>query len=88
MELAALNTPTTTPRWRTNHRLATTAPNTRASEPVPMPTAKPQSSHSCQGLVITSVSPEPSETRASAAGTTRRTPKRSISAAAKGAVRP
>ena len=37
VELAALNTPMTTPRWRTNQRLATIAPKTRASEPVPMP---------------------------------------------------
>ena len=50
VELAALNTPMTTPRWRTNQRLATIAPKTRASDPVPMPTAKPHSSQSCHGL--------------------------------------
>ena len=88
VELAAEKTPTTTPRCRTNQRLATIAPKTRASEPVPMPTAKPHNSHSCQALVITRVSPEPTATRASAAATTRRTPKRSIRAAANGAVRP
>ena len=88
VELAALKTPTTTPRWRTNQRLAMIAPNTRASDPVPTPTAKPQSSHSCHGLVITRVRPEPTATRASATATTRRTPKRSMRAAAKGAVSP
>ena len=88
VELAAENTPTTTPRCRTNHRLAMIAPKTRAREPVPTPTANPHSSQSCQGLVITRVRPEPSATRSSAAATTRRTPKRSIRAAANGAVSP
>ena len=88
MELAAEKTPMTTPRFLTNQRFATIAPNTRASEPVPMPTAKPQSSQSCQAEVITRVSPEPTATSASAADATRRTPNFSISAAANGAVRP
>ena len=88
VELAAEKTPITTPRCLTNQRLATIAPNTSASAPVPMPTAKPHSSHSCHGLVITRVRPLPTATRASEAATTRRTPNRSISAAANGAVRP
>jgi hypothetical protein len=88
VELAAEKTPMTRPRCRTNQRFATTAPKTRASEPVPIPTAKPHSSHSCQALVMTRVRPEPTATRASAAATTRRTPKRCMSAAANGAVRP
>ena len=88
VELAAEKTPMTTPRCRTNQRFATIAPKTSASEPVPTPTAKPQSSHSCQAEVITRVRPEPSATRASEAAATRRTPNRSISAAANGAVRP
>ena len=46
---AAEKTPVTRPRWLSaNHRLATTAPSTSAIAPVPMPTASPQSSHSCQ----------------------------------------
>ena len=53
-----------------------------------MPTAKPHSTHSCQGEVITRVRPEPTATSVSDAATTRRTPKRSIRAAANGAVRP
>ena len=88
VELAAEKTPITTPRCRTNQRFATIAPKTSASDPVPMPTAKPHSSHSCQAEVITSVSPEPTATSASDAAATRRTPNRSISAAANGAVRP
>ena len=88
VELAAEKTPITTPRFFTNQRLATTAPKTSASEPVPMPIANPHSSQSCHGLVITSVRPLPSATRVRDAATTRRMPKRSISAAAKGAVRP
>ena len=49
VELAAEKTPTTRPRCRTNQRLATIAPKTSASEPVPTPTAKPHSSQSCHG---------------------------------------
>jgi hypothetical protein len=56
--------------------------------PVPTPTARPHSSHSCHGAVITVVSPEPAATSTRAATTTRRMPNRSISAAAKGAVTP
>ena len=88
VELAAEKTPTTRPRCLTNQRLATIAPKTRASAPVPMPTANPHSSHSCHGEVITRVSPDPTATRTSAAATTRRIPNFSIRAAAKGAVRP
>ena len=88
MELAAEKIPVTRPRCRTNHRLATIAPNTSAIAPVPTPTGTPQRNHSCQASVITRVSPAPSETSASASATTRRTPNRSISAAANGAVSP
>ena len=88
VELAAEKTPMTMPRCSTNHRLATIAPNTSASDPVPIPTAKPQSSHSCQAAVITRVSPDPSATSSRATATTRRRPNRSIRAAANGAVSP
>ena len=88
VELAAEKTPMTTPRWRTNQRFATIAPNTSASEPVPTPTAKPQSSQSCQAEVMTRVRPEPAATSSSAAATTRRRPNLSIRAAANGAVSP
>jgi hypothetical protein len=88
VELAAENSPVTRPRWRTNHRLAMIAPKTSAIAPVPTPTGTPQRNHSCQDEVITSVSPEPTETMASAIATTRRMPNRSIRAAANGAVSP
>ncbi len=38
---AAENAPIIRPRWRKNQRLATIAPNTSASAPVPSPTHKP-----------------------------------------------
>ena len=88
MALPAEKIPVTRPRCRTNQRLATIAPNTRAIAPVPTPTGTPQRNHSCHASVITMVRPAPSETITSAAATTRRTPNRSISAAANGAVSP
>ena len=73
VELAAENRPVTRPRWRTNQRLATMAPKTSAMAPVPTPTGTPHRNHSCHDDVITRVSPEPAETRASAPiATTRR----------------
>ena len=88
VELAAEKTPMTIPRCSTNQRLATIAPKTSASDPVPIPTAKPQRSHSCQAAVMTRVSPDPRATSSREMGTTRRRPKRSIRAAANGAVSP
>ena len=89
VELAAENTPTTTPRCRTNHRLATIAPKTRASAPVPMPTANPHSSHSCHGAGHHQrQAGARARPAASATATTRRMPNRSIRAAANGAVSP
>ena len=86
--LAAEKIPVTSPRCRSNQRLATIAPNTSAIDPVPAPMATPQSSHSCHADVISVVSPLAIPTTARAMATTRRMPNRSISAAAKGAVRP
>ncbi len=80
--------PVTSPRFFTNHRPATVATNARAIEPVPSPTSTPHSSTSCQLDCMNTVSPDPAETSSSAHATTRRMPKRFISAAAKGAVRP
>ena len=88
VELAAENTPVTSPRWRTNQRFATIAPKTSAIAPVPTPIGTPQRNQSCHDAVITRVSPAPAATSASAPATTRRMPKRSISAAANGAVSP
>jgi hypothetical protein len=56
--------------------------------PVALPTTTPQSRSSCHGAVITVVSDAPLAIVASAISITRRTPKRSISAAENGAVKP
>ena len=85
---AAPRTPRTRPRRLTNQRLVTSAPKTSAVEPVPRPTRTPQSTTSCQESVITSVRPVPAQMSRSASAAMRRIPKRSISAAAKGAVSP
>ena len=70
--LAAEKIPVTRPRWVTNQRFATIAPKTRAMAPVPVPTTRPQSSHRCQGLVITVVAALAAPTRSRAEATTRR----------------
>ena len=66
----------------------TVATRASAIEPVPSPTSTPQQRTSCQLAVMNTVSPLPAATTSSAAVTTRRIPKRSISAAANGAVSP
>ncbi len=78
----------TRPRRSTNHRLAMVAANTSAIAPVPVPISRPQNTSSCQEAVMTMLPPEPSATRTRAAEMTRRIPKRSIRAAAKGATSP
>ena len=88
VEEAAEKRPVTRPRRDSNHRLATTDPRTRAIAPAPNPTNPPQRTHNCQGEVITVVSPLPIPTSSSAATMTRRRPRRSMRAAANGAVRP
>ncbi len=85
---AAVRMPVTRPRRSVNQRLVTVAAKASAIEPEPRPTSSPQHSSSCQAAVIHTVAPEPSAITARATATTRRMPKRSISAAANGAVRP
>ncbi|CAM5478862.1 hypothetical protein SGLAM104S_07343 [Streptomyces glaucescens] len=85
---AAVRMPVTRPRRSVNQRLVTVAAKASAMEPLPRPTSTPQQSMSCQAAVIHTVSPEPSAITISATATTRRMPKRSIRAAANGAVRP
>ena len=80
--------PLTRPRRAVNQRLVTVAANASAIDPLPRPTSRPQHSMSCQGAVIQTVRPAPTAITVSATATTRRMPKRSISAAAKGAVSP
>ncbi len=85
---AAVRMPVTRPFRAVNQRLVTVAAKARAIEPLPRPTNRPQHSSSCHGAVIHTVRPDPSAITVSATATTRRMPKRSISAAAKGAVSP
>ena len=79
-----MSTPLTSPRRATNHRLVMVATRAIDMEPVPTPTRTPQSSTSCQASPMNTVRPLPAATRTNALATTRRTPKRSISAAANG----
>jgi uncharacterized protein involved in high-affinity Fe2+ transport len=85
---AAVSTPVTRPRRASNQRVATVATNPIEMAPVPMPTSTPHSSTSCQLAVMTTLNAEPDAIRTSAPDSTGRTPKRSISAAANGAVTP
>ncbi len=80
--------PVTSPRRAVNQRLVTVAAKASAIEPVPSPTSRPQQSSSCQAAVIHTVAPEPTAMTTSAPATIRRMPKRSMSAAANGAVSP
>ena len=84
----AVRIPDTSPRRATNQRPVTVATSDSAIDPVPRPTSTPQSRTSCQLAVMKTVRPLPSAVSSSAQTTTRRMPNRSISAAAKGAVRP
>ncbi len=88
MAPAAVSTPVTRPRCLTNQRPVIVATNASAIDPVPSPTRTPQSSTSCQLAVMNTVSPLPRATSSSAQETTGRMPKRFMSAAANGAVRP
>ena len=85
---AAVSTPDTSPRRRTNQRPVTVATKASAIDPVPTPTSTPQRRTSCQAAVMKTVSPLPAATSRSATVTTRRIPNRSISAAAKGETSP
>lgn len=85
---AAVRMPVTRPLRSVNQRLVTVAAKASAIEPEPRPTSRPQQSSSCQAAVIHTVSPEPTAITVRATATTRRMPKRSIRAAANGAVRP
>ena len=85
---AAVRMPITRPRRATNQRLAIVAAKTMAIEPVPSPISRPQVSISCQPWVTKMVNPLPAATRSRATLVTWRMPKRSISAAANGAISP
>lgn len=85
---AAVSTPVTRPWRAANQRPETVVANAPAIEPEPRPTRTPQQSTSCQLCVISMVSPAPVDIVSRALTTISRTPKRSIRAAANGAVRP
>jgi hypothetical protein len=78
--LAAVRTPMTSSRRRTNQRLATMAANTRAIDPVPSPIKHPQSRTSCQLPVTLTLRPLPAAISPRATLVTARTPKRSMRA--------
>ncbi len=84
----AVSTPVTRPCLALNQRPETVVAKAPAIEPLPSPTRTPQHRISCQLCVIRTVRPAPVEMVSSAQTTTSRTPKRSISAAANGAVSP
>jgi hypothetical protein len=86
--LAAVRTPETRPRRATNHRPTTVATSAIAIDRVPSPTITPHSVTSCHDAVMKTVRPLPAATISKAIATTRRTPKRSMSAAANGPTRP
>src|SRR3954469_12844749 len=85
---AAVSTPVTRPRRASNQRVATVATKPIEIEPVPTPTSTPHSNTSCQLAVIVTLSADPVAISSRAADSTGRTPSRSISAAANGAVSP
>ncbi len=78
----------TSPRRATNQRLTKVAPRTSATTPLPVPTTTPQSSMSCHGRVMKTVNPTPAARKQSAAASVRRTPTRSMTAAANGPISP
>lgn len=84
----AVSTPTTSPRLRTNHWSATVAAKTSAIDPVPRPIMTPHVARSIHGSMASTDSAAPPATSSSATVVTRRMPKRAMSAAANGAVRP
>ena len=85
---AADSTPVTRPRRASNQRVATIAASTMDVTPVPVPTQTPQSSISCHWLRIVVVSATEIASKPTAARITRRMPKRSITDAANGPIRP
>ena len=86
--LPAVSMPMTRPLRLMNQRLAIFAAKTSAMDPVPRPTTTPHESINCHGLEMKVVKKDPRLTAVRAEITTLRTVKRSIKAAANGAVRP
>ena len=84
----AVSTPMTTPRCAVNQRLTMVAPSTSAVMPVPEPTRTPHSMTSCQEADMRVVSATAVDTRSREPAMTRRTPKRFMSSAANGPIKP
>ena len=76
------------PRLVLNQRLTMVAPSTLVTAPEPMPENTPQVMKRCQGSVISRLSAVEPDMINSAASSVRRSPIRSIRAAANGPVRP
>lgn len=85
---AAVSRPATRPRRPAPARSATLAASAVEAAPVPSPTPSPQAAATCAGEPASAVPAAPAPASTSAPTTTRRTPSRSISAAANGAVTP
>ena len=86
--LPAVRMPITRPRLLANQVLAMVAAKTSAMDPVPSPISSPQVSRICQDWFTSTVSALPAPISTRATEVTARMPKRSIRAAANGAVRP
>ena len=80
--------PITSPRLVLNQRLTMVAPSTVATAPEPMPDSTPQVAIRCHGSVISRLSAVEPDIMTSAPSSVRRSPMRSISAAANGPARP
>ena len=76
------------PRLVLNQRVTTVAPSTIATAPEPIPEKTPHVATNCHGWVISRLEAIEADISASAPTSVRRRPMRSISAAAKGPVRP
>ena len=86
--LADVMMPVTSPRRRMNQRLPTIAASGIETAPVAVPMTSPHRRRSSHGAEISVVAADAAATTRSAVTVTRRTPKRSCSAAANGAPRP
>ncbi len=80
--------PITRPRLVLNQRLTMVAPSTVATAPEPTPENTPQVRSRCHGSVINRLSAVEPDINTNDASSVRRSPIRSISAAANGPVRP
>ena len=76
------------PRCVRNQRVATVAPRTPPTAPVPTPTMRPQNRNSCHSWVIHSIGRSPAAINAQPAIASRRGPNRSIRPPASGAAKP